>query len=630
MQEAEERKGAMRIRAVVWALVGALVAGLAFGALDASAHRQSLVRPGSPKGEENWLSAQELAHVPAGQIEGACGLAISPPSEALDVSDYYHRAIHSFSPSGIFIHSLSLAGGDPPLVEIEEQNAVCGLAADSAGQLYGNEFHQAVVLLPAEEVIDPGRSTGVAVDDAGNVYVDNRTYVAVYDAPVEPGEEAAERIGENSLGDGYGIAVDSETGRIYVPDASDETIKVFKRGVGASIGTIAGPTGQSSFNSLLNASVAVDESPTEGKGHLLVVDNLQPLHQRPQAAVYEFDSSGAYLDTLQPRTVGPPGEKTTKGPIFGEPSGIVVDPKSGDLFVTTGNSEQSNVVAYGPYEPGPPTAAAPGSQEPTASPDGPVAARASAIVIPPSSPVAQRGGSEAVIVRRGPVQVSFDGKLAPKRLPRHGLAPVGIAIDARISATGNGSPPQLRRISIAINRHGHFASTGLPACQVDQIQPSTTSGALAACGSSLVGEGHFSADVKLPEQSPFPSEGKVLAFNGRVNGKPAILAHIYGTQPAPTSAVLPFLFGDSHGTYGTTLEASLPQATGSWGYVTGLKMSLRRRFSYQGEARSFLSAGCPAPAGFPSTLFPLARTSFVFAGGPTLVSVLNRTCTARG
>jgi DNA-binding beta-propeller fold protein YncE len=603
-----------------------LLAGLAFGALGASASRQSLSREKGPAGEENWLLAKELAHVPEGQVEGACGLAVSPVSEALAVSDYYHRAIHFFSPAGIFISSLSLAGGDPPLVEINEQDAVCGLAIDTAGQFYGNEFHQAVVRLPDEEVIDPGPSTGVAVDQEGNVYVDDRTYVAVYDAPIEPGEEAVEKIGLGGLGNGYGIAVDSGTGRIYVPDASDETVKVFKRGVGPSVGTITGPTGKSSFNSLLNASVAVDESPTDGKGHLLVVDNLQPLRQHPRAAIYEFDSSGAYLDTLQPRTVG----EKIEGPIFGEPSGIVVDPKSGDLLVTTGNSEGSNVVAYGPYEPAPPPGVIPEGKESAASPGGPVAARASTPGGSPPGSIAHRGGSEAVIVRRGPVQVSFDGKLAPKRLPRHGSAPVGIAIDARISATGNGSPPQLRRIAIAINRNGHFTSTGLPACRVDRIQPSTTSGALAACGPSLVGEGHFSADVKLPEQSPFPSEGKVLAFNGRVNGKPAILAHIYGTQPAPTSAVLPFLLSDSHGTYGTTLEASLPQATGSWGYVTGLKMSLRRRFSYRGKARSFLSAGCPAPAGFPSAVFPLARTSFVFAGGPNLVSVLNRTCTAKG
>jgi hypothetical protein len=233
------------------------------------------------------------------------------------------------------------------------------------------------------------------------------------------------------------------------------------------------------------------------------------------------------------------------------------------------------------------------------------------------------------VQKRG-VRVRFDGKLTPRALPRHGVAPVGIAVDAEIAATAGTAPPQLRKIAIAINRNGHFDSKGLPVCRLHEIQPSTTANALAACRGSLVGEGHFSANVKLPEQSPFPSAGKVLAFNGRLHGKPAILAHIYGTQPAPTSTVLPFLINGSRGTYGTILEALLPQATGEWGYVTGLKMTLRRHFAYRGKGRSYLSAGCPAPAGFPSAAFPLARTSFDFAGGLTLVSILNRSCRAKG
>jgi DNA-binding beta-propeller fold protein YncE len=631
MQEDQEEAGAeMRSRALVGILFCLVLGALGAGVPAASAYREPLVHPETQQ-PEAWLFAEELSRLPfstEGQIEGACGLAVSP-SGSLLISDYYHRFIHTFSTSGLYGGSQSLAGGDPR-AEINKLNSVCGLAVDGAGTIYANELHQRVLRLPGEEVIDPGPSTGVAVDGAGNVYVDDRTYVAVYDAPVIPGEAAAEKIGVGSLGDGFGIAVDTKMGRIYVPDASDETVKVFERGVGPSVDTIAGPSGKLSFNSLFNASVAVDNSSGEGEGHLLVVDDLKPLFQFPEAAVYEFDSDGSYLDRLQVRSVGPVGEER-EGPIFGEPSGIAVDPSNGDLFVTTGNSEQSNVVAYGPYEataPAPAAASPPGGEGSSAS-GAALAARDHAPAPLPSG-VDRKGGSEAVIIRHGPVQVSFNGKLTPQRLPRHGSAPVGIAIDARISATGNGSPPQLRRISIAINRNGHFLSKGLPACRVDQIQPSTTSGALAACGPSLVGEGHFSADVKLPEQSPFPSEGKVLAFNGRVNGKPAILAHIYGTQPAPTSAVLPFVLGSGRGTYGTTLEASLPQATGSWGYVTGLRMSLRRSFSYHGKAQSYLSAGCPAPPGFPSAAFPLARTGFVFAGGPTLVSVLNRTCTAKG
>ena len=44
-----------------------------------------------------------------------------------------------------------------------------------------------------------------------------------------------------------------------------------------------------------------------------------------------------------------------------------------------------------------------------------------------------------------------------------------------------------------------------------------------------VGIGFFSANVLLREQSPFPSRGKILAFNGEVLGHPVIFGHIYGT-----------------------------------------------------------------------------------------------------
>jgi DNA-binding beta-propeller fold protein YncE len=620
----------MRLRVFVAVFACLLLGGLALGALGASAYREPLTHPGTPDGREEWIPDAALGQLPflpsERQIEGACGLAISPPSGALYVSDYYHRAVHSFSLSGTYGGSQFLPGGDP-LTQVNQLDAVCGLAADTAGNLYANEFHQGVLrLAPSEQLVDSDHSTGVAVGADGDVYVNDRTYVAVYDAPVEPGEAPATTIGLGSLGDAYGLAVDSSAGKVYVPDAANETVKVFEPAVSLStpVQTIDGPPGIG-FKSLFNGAVAVDASGGEGKGHLLVVDNLKPLFEFPEAAVYEFSASGVYLDRLQSRKVGPAGEAKV-GPIFGEPSGIVVDPNSGDLYVTTGNSELSNVVKYGPYKAFAPPAPPPG--EGAAAPGG-SAAIGSRARSGPSAPRAA-GASASVVVQRRGVRVSFDGKLTPHSLPRHGMAPVGIVVDAKIGATGGEDPPQLRRISIAINRNGHFTSEGLPACRLEQIQPSTTAGALAACRRSLVGEGNFSANVKLPEQSPFPSAGKVLAFNGRVNGKPAILAHIYGTQPAPTSTVLPFVLGSAHGTYGTVLEASLPQATGSWGYVTGLRMSLRRRFSSHGKARSYLSAGCPAPPGFPSAAFPLARTSFAFSGGLTLVSVLNRTCRAHG
>jgi hypothetical protein len=606
-----------------------VLAGLSSGALEASAYRAPLVQEGSSKEEEGWLTQARLAPLPEKQIEGACGVAVAPSSETLYVADYYHRAIDAFSLSGLFQGSQVLAGGDPRTA-INERDAVCALAVDAAGNRYGSELHQAVLTLPGENVVDPGPSTGVAVDEAGNVYVDDRTYVAVYDAPVTPGDPVAEKIGFGNLGDAYGVAVDPKAGRVYVADAATNTIKVFKPAIDPEepASEIEGPF-ESEFSSLKDAAVAVDTSEGAGQGHLLVIDDTDPGAEQPGAAIYEFDAAGDYLDRLQGRVYGGFGEKRL-GPQFGEPSGLAIDPKTGDLYVTTGNSVKSNLLKYGPFEPfAPPQAIGVRSQPPVAASATGASAPGSPAAVAGRTP-RRTGASTSVIVQRGPVRVKFDGKLTPHALPRHGTAPVGIAVDTRISGTKGGTPPQLRRIAIEINRNGHFSAKGLPVCEERAIQPSTTAGARAACGAALVGEGHFAANVKLPEQSPFPSSGKVLAFNGRLHGKPAILAHIYGTQPAPTSYVLPFSIRESRGTYGTVLETSLPNATGDWGYVTGLEMKLHRSFHYHGKKRSYLSAGCPAPAGFPGASFPLARTSFAFAGGMTLVSTLNQSCRAKG
>lgn len=238
--------------------------------------------------------------------------------------------------------------------------------------------------------------------------------------------------------------------------------------------------------------------------------------------------------------------------------------------------------------------------------------------------------ASAEVVQKGDLRVSFAGRFSPQALPRKGVAPISVSIGGHISTTDGEAPPQLRRITIAINRNGRLDPDGVPSCSLREIQPSTNQGALEACRRSLVGEGSFSANVALPQQAPFPSRGKVLAFAGRENGKPVILAHVYGTEPVPTSYTLPFEIRRSRGTYGTVLTASLPQVTADWGYVTAISLRLDRRFGGRGERRGYLSAGCPAPSGFPGATFPLARASFAFARGRTFTSVLNRACRATG
>jgi hypothetical protein len=230
--------------------------------------------------------------------------------------------------------------------------------------------------------------------------------------------------------------------------------------------------------------------------------------------------------------------------------------------------------------------------------------------------------SSAEITQKQGVRVTVDGELSPTRLPRKGKVPVGVSISGRIDALEQGELPQLKALSIAINQAGHLDVKGIPHCRINHINPSTTQQALSICRSSLIGEGSFSANVVLPEQSPFPSRGKLLAFNGTIGRKPAIFAHVYGTEPLSTSYVFAFKVRKTKGTFGTILEASFPRATGDWGYITGITLNLKRS--------RFMKAGCPAPQGFDKVVFPFAKTNFDFAGGLRLESTLTRSCEAKG
>jgi hypothetical protein len=241
------------------------------------------------------------------------------------------------------------------------------------------------------------------------------------------------------------------------------------------------------------------------------------------------------------------------------------------------------------------------------------------------------GGAGGETVRQGSLQVSFGGSVTPQVLPRAGTTPVSVGIRGQVRELSGEPPPSLRRIAIEVNRLGILDRGGLPVCPAGRLRASTTAAALASCGGALVGEGRVGGVIVLPEQAPSPFSGRVVAFNGRLpGGGPAILAHLYTTRPAPLAFVLAFSLGHGHGTYGTRLVATVPAKTRRTAHITSFSLRLHRVFTVDGEPRSYLSAGCPAPAGFPSATFPLVRASYGFVGEKTVSDTLLRSCRASG
>jgi NHL repeat len=566
-------------------------------------------------------------------FEGPCGLAVDSQGDFY-VGDYHHDQVSVFHSSREGLARLSTGGP-------------CGLAIGGTGSgttgdgdLYVNRYHGTVAryvpsafplvsMLPygPGAAIDPGPATGVAVDPlTGNVYVDRRTYVAVYEpsgAPVEAGGEPL-RIGAGSLADGYGVAVSvnaATAGYVYVPDAASGTVRVYDPASDPAVPVEeidAHEVPGGGFVSLRDSAVAVDRV----SGRVYVADDLAPEYSElPPLAVYAFESGGEYAGHL------PEEEPANPRLVDALPPGLAVG--GGRVYVTSGNTAGASVVAYGTGElsKGPlPAAAGEGAAASAAATAPPPRDSAESPAAAAPSPPA----SASETVQRGGLRVALRGGLAPNRLPRRGRAPVSVSLGGRISEAGGGSPPQLRGLRIEFNRHGSLDTRGLPRCPPARIQPATTARALLACRDALVGRGSFSADVVLSGQAPYATGGTLLVFNGRAHGRPALLGQIYAAKPFATSFLIPFTIGHTRrGRWGTVLEARLPRALGSWGHITSIDLKLGRGYAYRGRRHSVLSAGCPAPAGFPGVLFPLARMSFSFVGGPRLSSTLTRSCRVR-
>jgi DNA-binding beta-propeller fold protein YncE len=289
---------------------------------------------------------KEPGHIPVpppeGEFEDACGVAVDVVGD-IYLSDYYHHTIDVYGPTLEYLTQIADPDPDGP----------CALAVDSGGNVYVNHWHRNVVRFTPSEfpptsstsygpaaTIDfpssPGaRSTGVFLDPAGgDLYVDDRTYVAVYKAPIEPGEPPVRTFGLAALGQGYGVAVSdfsATDGNVYVPDAATDTVKVFDSS-GALIDELDGAgTPQRGFHALADSALAIDQN----DGHLFVADNLEPGFEAPKAVVDEFNPAGDFRGQL-PHSF-----------IDAEPTALAVD-GAGNVYATSGNSEAAGLLAYGP------------------------------------------------------------------------------------------------------------------------------------------------------------------------------------------------------------------------------------------------------------------------------------------
>lgn len=273
-----------------------------------------------------------------GPFEDACGVA-TDAAEDLYVSEYYRHQVDVYGSGRELVTKIAQDPEDGP----------CALAVDSAGRIYVNDYHGAVLRFTpssyppsagttygSAEAIDSDESTGVAIDPkTGDLYVDDRTYISKFDAPIVPGEEPSEKIGLGTLEDGYGLAFSSFSGTagdLYVADAGTGTVKAYDPSTDP-VNPVAefdgAGTPQEGFDSLIDSAAAVD--PTNGD--LLVADDTQPGYEHPAAVIDEFNAAGEYRGQL-PHAI-----------VDSQPPGIAFT-NLGELFITSGNWMGSVIYTF--------------------------------------------------------------------------------------------------------------------------------------------------------------------------------------------------------------------------------------------------------------------------------------------
>ena len=78
------------------------------------------------------------------------------------------------------------------------------------------------------------------------------------------------------------------------------------------------------------------------------------------------------------------------------------------------------------------------------------------------------------VAQQGGLRVAFNARFAPRALPRARSAPVRFKLTGSVATANGAPPPQLRRISIAVNRYGSLFTRGLPVCAASQLEQTPT------------------------------------------------------------------------------------------------------------------------------------------------------------
>jgi hypothetical protein len=205
------------------------------------------------------------------------------------------------------------------------------------------------------------------------------------------------------------------------------------------------------------------------------------------------------------------------------------------------------------------------------------------------------GGETPVTVKVGSLELTANGGFSPSAISATKQTPIALKGSGEIKEADGSHPPAVREIIIEGDKNAEVHVKGLPTCRSNQLQATTTTAALKACKSALIGEGTTTAQVAFPEQKPISVPSKLLLFNGgEKGGKITWYVHAYFSNPISGAIVTTVTITKIHkGPFGELAVAKIPQITGGSGSILSFSLEIFKSVKVKGgKAVNPISAKC--------------------------------------
>jgi hypothetical protein len=235
---------------------------------------------------------------------------------------------------------------------------------------------------------------------------------------------------------------------------------------------------------------------------------------------------------------------------------------------------------------------------------------------------AASAAGEGALVIVNNIVLRADGGFQPRALPRQKFAPIDFQGHFDIAARDGGKPVALESVVVDFDRDGRLSAGGLPVCPPERVAQATTEQARQACSGAIVGTGRIEALIG-PTGGGAEASSPLTIFNGPPQaGNPTVVLHARIAVPATQTFAIVVPIERRPGAFRYRATLALPPIAAGLGAVTHVGVKVGRRFSVNGQSRSYVAAHC-------SDGVLRTHGRFTFADGTIVDGAVEKPCHPR-